>query len=75
MLTQDKITEIYCIADDFCKEFTREFKKLKTLSDTGSKHRNRSCEISDSEIIKILLLFETLFNNGVHLWYQGSETT
>jgi hypothetical protein len=27
MLTQDKITEIYCIADDFCKEYAKE--KLK----------------------------------------------
>ena len=31
MLTRDKITEIYCIADDFCKEFASEFKKIKTL--------------------------------------------
>ena len=27
MLTPDKITEIFCIADDFCKEFTQEVKK------------------------------------------------
>jgi len=26
MPTQDKIIEIYCIADDFCKEFAQEFK-------------------------------------------------
>ena len=41
MLTRDKITEIYCIADDFCKEFASEFKKIKTLPDTGRKHRKR----------------------------------
>jgi len=29
MLTQDKIIEIYCIADDFCKEFAQEFKNSK----------------------------------------------
>ena len=29
MLTKDKITEIYCIADDFCKESAQEIKKLK----------------------------------------------
>ena len=32
-----KITDIYCIADDFCKEFAFEFKKLKTLPDAGKK--------------------------------------
>jgi hypothetical protein len=30
-LTSDKITEIYCIADDFCKEFSKEFKKYQIL--------------------------------------------
>jgi hypothetical protein len=25
-LTVDKITEIYCIADDFCKEFSKEIR-------------------------------------------------
>jgi len=32
MLTNDKINEIFCIADDFCKEFAQEIKKLKMLS-------------------------------------------
>ena len=27
MLTPDKITEIFCIADDFCKKFAQEVKK------------------------------------------------
>jgi len=31
MLTHDKITEIYCIADDFCKEFAQEIKKHQIL--------------------------------------------
>jgi hypothetical protein len=57
MLTPDKITEIYCIADDFCKEFSKEFKKLQLLPEDGRKHRNRSCEMSDSEIMTVLLLF------------------
>jgi len=40
MLTDDKITEIFCIADDFCKEFTQEFKKLKMLPKDGKKRRS-----------------------------------
>ncbi len=69
MLTQDKITEIYCIADDFCKEFAPEFKTHKMLPDNGKKHRNRSCEMSDSEIMTILLLFHFgTFKNFKHYY-------
>ena len=50
MLTFDKITEIYCIADDFRKEFTQEFKTFQMLPEDGKKRRNRSCEMSDGEI-------------------------
>ena len=28
MITKDKITEIFCIADDFCKEFELETDKI-----------------------------------------------
>jgi hypothetical protein len=69
MLTQDKITEIYCIADDFCKEFAQEFEKLQKLPEDGKKHRNRSCEMSDSEIMTILLLFHFgSFKNFKHYY-------
>ena len=27
MITEDKITEIYCMADDFCKVFDAQMKK------------------------------------------------
>ena len=55
MLTKDKITEIFCIADDFCKHFAAEMaKKPKLSDDDGKYHRNRPCEMSDSEIITIL---------------------
>ena len=27
MITENKITEIFCIADDFCKELEKEFAK------------------------------------------------
>ncbi|MCL2598022.1 MAG: IS982 family transposase, partial [Paludibacter sp.] len=58
MLTLDKITEIFCIADDFCKYFDAETAKMPKLPTTDGKyHRNRPCEMSQSEIITILLLF------------------
>jgi hypothetical protein len=52
-LTSNKITEIYCIADDFCKEFSKEFKKHQILPNDGKQHRNRSFAMSDAEIITI----------------------
>jgi hypothetical protein len=57
ILTTDKVTEIFCITDDFCKNFMPEMKKLQKLPESGKKHRNRLCEMSESEIITILLLF------------------
>ena len=70
MLTQDRITEIYCIADDFCKEYAKEISKRQILSGEGKKRRNRSCEMSDSEIMTILLLFHFgTFKNFKH-YYQ-----
>ena len=58
MLTLDKITEIFCITDEFCKSFAIEAaKQSKLLVENGKKHRNRPCQMSDSEIITILLLY------------------
>ena len=69
MLTQDKIIEIFCIADDFCKEYASEIKKLKRLPENGKKRRNRACEMSDSEIITILMLFHFgTFKNFKHYY-------
>jgi len=69
MLTDDKIIEIYCIADDFCKEFAQEIKKLRKLPESGKKRRNRSCEMSDSEIMTVLLLFHFgTFKNFKHYY-------
>ena len=29
MITESKVTEIFCIADDFCKEFEGEMAKMR----------------------------------------------
>jgi hypothetical protein len=69
MLTQDKITEIYCIVDDFCKEYSAEISKRQMLPDDGKKHRNRSSEMSDSEIMTVLLMFHFgTFRNFKHYY-------
>ena len=58
-MTTANLGEIFCILDDFCKIFEPEIKK-HTLSD-GKRHRNRSCRMSDSEIMTILVLFHKAF--------------
>jgi hypothetical protein len=40
-LTTGKITEIYCIADDFHKDFSKEIKKHQISPVDGKRHRNR----------------------------------
>lgn len=57
MNNQVEVTEIYVIADEFCKSF---FELLnRQLIDLGGdkKIRNKPCKLSDSEVITILVLF------------------
>ena len=50
MISKDKITEIFCIADDFCKELEKELaKKVLPDSDNAPK-RHRKRMMSDAEI-------------------------
>ena len=36
MFSEAKVTEIYCLADDFCKEFAK-YQENHMLEDTGKK--------------------------------------
>ena len=68
-----KVTEIYCIADDFCKEYELELKtkalSLSNPSPNTPKTRNRKGRMSDAEMITILVLFHsTTFRNFKHFY-------
>ena len=68
-----KVTEIYCIADDFCKECELELNKkalpLSNSSPNTPKTRNRKGRMSDAEMITILVLFHsTTFRNFKHFY-------
>jgi hypothetical protein len=69
MISVDKITEIFCIIDDFCIEFEKA-KSVHVLSEqTDKKRRNRSFTLSDSEVITILILFHAgQFRNLKHFY-------
>ena len=49
------IVEIFCIFDEFCQYFEIEQKK-HVIEDSKKRHRNRRGQMSDSEIMTILVL-------------------
>jgi hypothetical protein len=74
--TIDKITEIYCIADDFCREFSKEIQKRQIHPDDAKRHRNRSFAMSGAEIITVMICFHCgCFRNLKHfyLFYAGKH--
>ena len=58
MFPESKVTEIYCMADDFCKEFTFQQEKYM-IKDKKTNHRNNPNRMSDAEIMVILILFQS----------------
>jgi hypothetical protein len=69
MFDINKITEIFCIVDDFCIEFEKAKSGHVLLKDNGKKHRKRSFNLSDSEVITILIFFHAgQFRNLKHFY-------
>ena len=59
MITEDKITEIFCMADDFCKIYDK-FIKVNGLGpkrDRKKREYHRAPRLSDSEVMTIMILF------------------
>ena len=50
-----KVTEIFCIIDDFCKQFSKIESKTSILD--GKSHRNKPNRLSDAEVILIMIMF------------------
>ena len=67
--TDYKITESFCVIDDFCKYFEAENGGKLLLGDDTTKRRRRKASLSDSEIITILLYFHFgTFRNFKHYY-------
>ena len=58
MFSEAKVTEIYCMADDFFKEFAIQ-QETYMIKDTSHKHRNKPNRMSAAEIMVILILFHS----------------
>lgn len=56
MIIKDKVTELFCMADDFCKFFDAMMKKY-TLKSDNKRAYNRDSTMSKSEIMLIMILF------------------
>ena len=67
--TDYKITELFCVIDDFCKHFEAENGGKLLLGDDTTKCRRRKASLSDSEIMTILLYFHFgTFRNFKHYY-------
>ena len=58
MFSAAKVTEIYCMADDFCKEFAKVQEKYM-VEDKNHRHRNKPNRMNDAGIMVILILFHS----------------
>ena len=56
MITTDKVIEVFCIVDDFCKEYEKEIQNHQLLAGNVKK-RNRQTRMSQSEIITVMVCF------------------
>ena len=56
MITEDKVTGLFCMADDFCKFFDAMMKKY-TLKSDNKRAYHRDSTMSKSEIMLIMILF------------------
>ena len=56
MITEDKVTELFCMADDFCKFFDAMMEKY-TLKPDKKRRYHRDSTMSKAEIMLIMILF------------------
>lgn len=67
-----QLTCIFCQIDDFCKELNQHTQNKLLPSPTGHKsHRGPNCCLSDSEIMTILIFFQSSsWRNFKHFYIQ-----
>lgn len=60
MLTNDQITEIFFLADEYCIHFEKNIDQCITKLPCydGKAHRNKPCSLSKSEVITLLICFQ-----------------
>ena len=56
MITENKVTEIYCMADDFCKVIDAQMEKY-TIQPRNKRKYHRDSTLSKAEVMVIMILF------------------
>ncbi|MBO5537494.1 MAG: IS982 family transposase, partial [Prevotella sp.] len=56
MITEDKVTELFCIADDSCKFFDAMMEKY-TIKETKKRNYHHDSTLSKAEVMLIMILF------------------
>lgn len=69
MITEDKVTELFCMADDFCKFFDRMVAKY-TFKSTVKRSYHRNSTMSKAEIMLIIILFHDSNYHCLKHFYQ-----
>ena len=69
MITEDKVTELFCMADDFCKFFDRMEAKY-TFKSTVKRSYHRNSTMSKAEIMLIIILFHDSNYRCLKHFYQ-----
>jgi Transposase DDE domain len=71
-MDMNQLTRIFCQVDDFCKELNQYSQnKLLPSPDGNGKHRGPQCCLSDSEIMTILIFFQSSsWRNFKHFYLQ-----
>jgi hypothetical protein len=54
----DHLTELYCLIDDFCKEFEPAFNAK--LIESGKRKRLRAAGLTSAELMTLVVLFHQL---------------
>ena len=69
MITEDKVTELFCMADDFCKFFDKMVAKYMFKS-TEKRSYHRNYTMSKAEIMLIIILFHDSNYRCLKHFYQ-----
>ena len=69
MITEDKVTELFCMADDFCKFFDVMIEKY-TLKSNKKRCYHRDSTMSKAEIMLIMILFHDSGYRCLKHFYQ-----
>ena len=65
-----QLTRIFCQIDDFCKEF-HDHMKQHLLPSSSKNRRGPACSLSDSEIMTILIFFQSSGYRNFKQFYIG----